>query len=184
MRTRTHTHTRQHIQQEGIQWQKPTSHLCHMKWCFVFSRVHYQTCARARVCLQGSDPCCLVCFSIKRAVKEREQMAAGPLCPASSHNCHTSCASINLPSAVLQHNFIKTTQERGNNKPAQLSGAKDRTIRPQKNGLGFLRRICKTARVESARLSEHAQEEQADRRGGECSFGSWCSHRLCTFAWA
>lgn len=97
-------------------------------------RVHVCMC----VCLQGSDPCCLVCFSIKRAVKEREQMAAGPLCPASSHNCHTSCASINLPSLLLQHNFIKTTQERANNKPAQLSGAKDRTIRPQKNGLGFL----------------------------------------------
>lgn len=65
-------------------------------------------------------------------------MAAGPLCPASSHNCHTSCASINLLSLLLQHNFIKTTQERANNKPVQLSGAKDRTIRPQKNGLGFL----------------------------------------------
>ncbi|GLD51934.1 N-arachidonyl glycine receptor isoform X1 [Lates japonicus] len=39
---------------------------------------------------------------------------------------------------LMNHNFIKTTQERANNKPAQLSGAKDRTIRPQKNGLGFL----------------------------------------------
>lgn len=92
---------------------------------------------RAFVCLQGSDPRCLVCFSIKRAVKEREQMAAGPLCPASSHNCHTSCASINLLSLLLQHNFIKTTQERANNEPAQLSGAKDRVIRSQ-NSLRFL----------------------------------------------
>lgn len=65
-------------------------------------------------------------------------MAAGPLCPASSHNCHTSCASINLLSLLLQHNFIKTTQERANNEPAQLSGAKDRVIRSQKNSLGFL----------------------------------------------
>lgn len=80
------------------------------------------------VCLQGSDPCCLVCFSIKRAVKEREQMAAGPFCPASSHNCHTSCASINLLSLLLPHNFIKTTQERVNNKPAQLSWAKDPSV--------------------------------------------------------
>lgn len=64
-------------------------------------------------------------------------MAAGPLCPASSHNCHTSYASINLPSLLLQHNFIKTTQERANNEPAQLSGAKDGVIRSQKNSLRF-----------------------------------------------
>lgn len=76
-------------------------------------------------------------------------MAAGPLCPASSHNCHTSCASINLLSLLLQHNFIKTTQERANNKPAQLSGAKDRTIRPQKKRPRVSRRICKTALLES-----------------------------------
>lgn len=125
-----HTHTHTYVQIGPC--------VCHIKRYFVFSRAHWR-CVRACafVCLRGSDPCCLVCFSIKRAVKEREQMAAGPLCPASSHNCHTSCASINLLSLLLQHNFIKTTQERANNEPAQLSGAKDGLIRSQKNSLRF-----------------------------------------------
>lgn len=77
-------------------------------------------------------------------------MAAGPLCPASSHNCHTSSASINLLSLLLQHNFIKTTQERANNEPAQLSGAKDGVIRSQKNGLRF--RGASAQQLQCARL--------------------------------
>lgn len=134
----THPPTKPHTYTQTCRQTYP---FYHIKRCFVYGRACWRCVrvhVRAFVCLQGSDPRCLVCFSIKRAVKEREQMAAGPLCPASSHNCHTSCASINLLSLLLQHNFIKTTQERANNEPAQLSGAKDRVIRSQKNSLGFL----------------------------------------------
>lgn len=99
------------------------------------------------VCLRGSDPCCLVCFSIKRAVKEREQMAAGPLCPASSHNCHTSCASINLLSLLLQHNFIKTTQERANQRARAAVRSKRQNHSFTEEQSTVWRHICAAARM-------------------------------------
>uniref|UniRef100_A0AAV2K0V3 Histone H4 n=1 Tax=Knipowitschia caucasica TaxID=637954 RepID=A0AAV2K0V3_KNICA len=74
-------------------------------------------------------------------------MAAGPLCPASSHNCHTSCAAINLPSLLLQHNFIKTTQERANNKHAAAVRSKRQNHPSTREGARILRRICKTTGV-------------------------------------
>lgn len=110
-------------------------------------------------------------------------MAAGPLCPASSHNCHTSCASINLLSLVLQHNFIKTTQERANNKPAQLSGAKDRTIRPQKNGLGFRDASVKQLKQNLVRFEAGSAKQALLQRHNKCSLERSWNCCCCRVHW-
>lgn len=53
-RTHAHASARTHIRKHTIQWQKPSSHLCHIKWCFVFSCVQLRcVCVCTRVCLSA-----------------------------------------------------------------------------------------------------------------------------------